>query len=260
MLHHRIALLALAVSLTPTPVLAAKCAQNLEKQDRYWILRASAAVEALIPSRGLVSMVTPPALLAWAGADPVTTNLLAVGWLFTYHKLTTRGGMAVTGRNVWNYLLMLRLSNYPFQNKKILDLGSGRSFFGSVINRIYGDTGTQVINLDLAHGVQKGSQSVTADMRELPFAPRTFDLVVSNWAATYLEKEITRVVSEALRVLRPGGTIKIRLLRRGLPAEELYEDLITQLRDDERVSAFSFDRGWPDPLTYLLTIVAKDER
>ena len=49
----------------------------------------------------------------------------------------------------------------------------------------------------------------TADMRALPFAGNSFDVVVSNWAVHNLEAEAdrARALSEMVRVLHPGGTI-----------------------------------------------------
>ena len=49
----------------------------------------------------------------------------------------------------------------------------------------------------------------TADMRELPFADQTFDVVLSHWVVHNLEKESERTTAleEMARVLRPAGQI-----------------------------------------------------
>ena len=49
----------------------------------------------------------------------------------------------------------------------------------------------------------------TSDMRALPFADASFDVVVSHWAVHNLETESDRstAIAEMKRVLRPGGTI-----------------------------------------------------
>ena len=49
----------------------------------------------------------------------------------------------------------------------------------------------------------------TADMRALPFADRSFDVVVSHWAVHNLEEEADRAkaISDMIRVLRPGGSL-----------------------------------------------------
>ena len=49
----------------------------------------------------------------------------------------------------------------------------------------------------------------TADMRELPFPDRQFDIVTSNWAVHNLEAESDRQIAlnEIIRVLKPGGVV-----------------------------------------------------
>lgn len=49
----------------------------------------------------------------------------------------------------------------------------------------------------------------TADMRELPFADSSFDVVLSNWVVHNLPEEIDRhsALSEMARVLRSDGTL-----------------------------------------------------
>lgn len=49
----------------------------------------------------------------------------------------------------------------------------------------------------------------TADMRELPFATQSFDVVVSNWVVHNLDaiEERRNALAEMLRVLKPNGKI-----------------------------------------------------
>ena len=49
----------------------------------------------------------------------------------------------------------------------------------------------------------------TADMRQLPFADHSFDVIVSNWVVHNVEpqEERAKALSEMMRVLRPNGTI-----------------------------------------------------
>lgn len=49
----------------------------------------------------------------------------------------------------------------------------------------------------------------TADMRKLPFADKSFDIVLSNWVVHNLENKADRVMAllEMLRVLRPTGSL-----------------------------------------------------
>lgn len=60
-------------------------------------------------------------------------------------------------------------------------------------------------------GVTDHIEVKTADMRQLPFPKNYFDVVVSNWTVHNLEAETDRrqALSEAIRVLKPGGTVVI---------------------------------------------------
>ncbi|MEO8809089.1 MAG: class I SAM-dependent methyltransferase, partial [Rhodanobacter sp.] len=62
-----------------------------------------------------------------------------------------------------------------------------------------------------AEGVADRIELKTADMRELPFADDSFDLVVSNVAIHNIADAAgrDRAIAEAWRVLRPGGTLLI---------------------------------------------------
>jgi ubiquinone/menaquinone biosynthesis C-methylase UbiE len=57
-----------------------------------------------------------------------------------------------------------------------------------------------------AAGVDQRSTIQTGDMRKLPFEAATFDAVVSTYAIDHLGRNgITAALSEAARVLKPGG-------------------------------------------------------
>ena len=60
-------------------------------------------------------------------------------------------------------------------------------------------------------GVDDRVSVQTADMRALPFADRSFDVVVSHWAVHNVEPagERDRALTEIARVTRPGGTVMI---------------------------------------------------
>jgi arsenite methyltransferase len=62
-----------------------------------------------------------------------------------------------------------------------------------------------------AEGVADRVELHTADMKVLPFANESFDLVVSNVAIHNVKGEADRnkVIEEAVRVLRPGGRLMI---------------------------------------------------
>ncbi len=47
-------------------------------------------------------------------------------------------------------------------------------------------------------------------MREVPFAPASFDPIVSAYAVDHLNREgIDRALSEAARVVKPGGEFSV---------------------------------------------------
>lgn len=108
---------------------------------------------------------------------------------------------------------------------RILDLGCGTGLFLSAYER----RGGIGIGLDLSRGMVMRAQSrchgsdVTMGNAEvLPFRDECFDAVTSLLAFSYVRKP-EDMLSEAFRVLRPGGVIAICTLGRnlftsGLPA------------------------------------------
>jgi arsenite methyltransferase len=58
-------------------------------------------------------------------------------------------------------------------------------------------------------GVAERIEVKTADMRQLPFPDRVFDVVVSSWAVHNLEAEADRykALDEIIRVLKPNGRV-----------------------------------------------------
>lgn len=76
-------------------------------------------------------------------------------------------------------------------------------------------------------GVAERVQLKTGDMRELPFADSSFDLVVSNLAIHNVPdaEGRARSIAEAVRVLRPGG----RLLVADIRSARQYAERLRQL-------------------------------
>ncbi len=82
-----------------------------------------------------------------------------------------------------------------------------------------------ILGIDVSHGiVTRARQAVTArgeasagwvtcDVRSLPFAPSTFDLIVSDSTLDHLAtaQEIEGALSELTRVLSPGGTMVLTI-------------------------------------------------
>jgi ubiquinone/menaquinone biosynthesis C-methylase UbiE len=64
-------------------------------------------------------------------------------------------------------------------------------------------------------GVENRAEIQAGDMRELPFEAETFDAIVSAYAVDHLNGEgITAALSEASRVLKPGGEFLLMVVGR----------------------------------------------
>jgi ubiquinone/menaquinone biosynthesis C-methylase UbiE len=136
---------------------------------------------------------------------------------------------------------------------EILDLACGH---GRIANRL-AERGANVTGLDSTRGFLERAMSdaaaagievsyVRGDMRALPWADGHFDHVIS-WFTSFgyfTDADNRRVLREAHRVLRPGGTLLIeannlaQLLPRWLPTQML-----------ERDGDFCLDRPRFDPVT-----------
>ena len=64
-----------------------------------------------------------------------------------------------------------------------------------------------------AAGVERRATIQTGDMRQLPFEPASFDAIVSSYAIDHLNRQgIQQSLSEAARVLKPGGEFLLSLI------------------------------------------------
>jgi SAM-dependent methyltransferase len=64
-----------------------------------------------------------------------------------------------------------------------------------------------------AAGVERRATIQTGDMRKLPFEPAAFDAIVSAYAIDHLNRDgVTQSLSEAARVLKPGGEFLLMLV------------------------------------------------
>jgi ubiquinone/menaquinone biosynthesis C-methylase UbiE len=63
----------------------------------------------------------------------------------------------------------------------------------------------------MAEGVSERVDLVDADARHLPFPPDSFDVVLSNLAFDNIHgsEERAKALREAVRVLRPGGRMRV---------------------------------------------------
>lgn len=177
---------------------------------------------------------------------------------------TTRRGKFI----VWEQILdRLRLRG----DEAVLDMGCGR---GAVLTAVAGRLTTgRVTGIDIwstkdqsgnarettlrnasLEGVADRVQIDTGDMRALPYPDATFDLVVSSLAIHNIrgDPERKRAISEAFRVLKPGGQIVITDIRKAA----LYEEVLRTIgasKVERRRLGWRF--WWGNPLagTTLLT-------
>jgi SAM-dependent methyltransferase len=95
--------------------------------------------------------------------------------------------------------------SYVTPETAVLDLGCGR---GGVVELFWRDVklaaGLDPDEPSLAERRTRGMHVITGRGEQLPFAPETFDLIVSVWVLEHLRTPET-VFGEVHRVLRPGG-------------------------------------------------------
>lgn len=120
---------------------------------------------------------------------------------------TTYDGYAGLQRNVGHQLL----SRLPENAQQVMDLGCGTGFFTPMLAQHY--PSANLIGLDIAQGMldycaqQYGdlAQWVCGDAEKLPLADNSIDVIFSSLAIQWCH-QFPRVLSEALRVLKPGGS------------------------------------------------------
>jgi SAM-dependent methyltransferase len=219
--------------------------------------------------RGSYGVDAPGVLVAFASAFGVTVVVAivwhslatavwsAVGFVFLacYLHTTLRGKF-----RVWHALLdALALRG----DERVLDLGCGR---GAVLllaaERL---TTGRAVGLDIwrsadqsgnrrgateanarAEGVADRVELHTADMTALPFESGTFDVVISNVAIHNLPTEAgrDRAIDEALRVLRPGGRLRITDIRH---ARHYLDRLNAHGADDVTLWSVGWRMWWGGP-------------
>jgi ubiquinone/menaquinone biosynthesis C-methylase UbiE len=208
------------------------------------------------------------ALVAWLQGDRRLTAMMSFYAVFFLGNAlsffyTTRRGKFV----VWNRILdELHLRG----DERVLDMGCGRgAVLIAVAKRL---TSGRATGIDLwsrrdqsgnAGDVTRRNASVegvlervaieTGDMRSLPFAERSFDLVVSSLAIHNIPSRADRAkaVAEAWRVLKPGGRLVIADIR----STALYAKTLDSLgaTTSRRRLGWRFWYGNPLAATTLVT-------
>jgi ubiquinone/menaquinone biosynthesis C-methylase UbiE len=117
----------------------------------------------------------------------------------------------------------------------VVDLCSG---MGGPARYLARTRGCRVVGIDLTASRHQGAVRLTrlvklghrvsfcrADVRDIPFPDNSFDVALSQEAFAHIPDK-PRLVAEAVRVLKPGGTLAFTdIVRRGALPEEIEERL-----------------------------------
>lgn len=217
----------------------------------------------------IATVLLAMAILAgrWKPFFPAVFVLVLLGF---YLHTTLRGKFVV-----WSHLLDdLHLQG----DERILDMGCGR---GAVLHMAAQRLSTgRAIGVDLwrrvdqsgnsaeaarhnalAEGVADRVELLTGDMKALPFADNAFNVVVSSLAIHNISGSAGKeqAISEAVRVLRPGGRLMIADIR----ATRQYAHQLSRLGMTEvarRRLAWHFWWGGPWAATSLVSAIKPLER
>jgi arsenite methyltransferase len=198
----------------------------------------------------------PRAILTFYGAFFLANAL-------SFFYTTTRGKFLV-----WDDVLDdLRLDG----DERVLDMGCGRGAVSiAAAKRLKtgrvtgidlwiahdqsGNSGAAAMRNAVLEGVEDRIAIVTGDMRTLPFADSSFRLVVSSLAIHNISSHAdrARVVTEAWRVLKPGGRLALTDIR----TTALYAETLRRLGANavtRRGLGWRFWYGNPFASTTLVT-------
>ena len=140
-------------------------------------------------------------------------------------------------------------------SERVLDVATGPGY----VAEAFAKTAGEVIGVDLTEAMltiaaertrQRGIRNVSfrvADVRNLPFEPDQFDVVVCRFAVHHFELP-AQVLAEMVRVCRTSGTILVEdMFASEHPDRAAYQDRFEFLRDPSHVRAL--------PLSALLALL-----
>ena len=218
-------------------------------------------VPALMAAGVLVCIAM--ALFTPFGGWSLTAFVLAI-LLALYLHTTLRGKFVV-----WRELLDAQVWQ---GSEQVLDLGCGRGAI-LLMAAAYIPRG-RAIGVDIwsskdqsgnamdvatrnaeAEGVADRVELKTADMRELPFADGSFDLVISNVAIHNISDAAgrERAIDEAWRVLRPGGRLLIVDISNG----RQYQQRLATLGAEVERRALGWRMWWGGPWMPTTLVTAR---
>ena len=135
----------------------------------------------------------------------------------------------------------------PSKDASVLDIATGSGYvalaFAEVCREVIGvDLTPEMLELAESHRRQRQLSNASfqrGTAEKLPFPARRFDVVVSRLALHHCRVP-ARVIAEAVRVCRPGGTIAIEdLVASEHPRRAAYQDRVEKLRDPSHTKALS---------------------
>jgi len=153
-----------------------------------------------------------------SGHEKIQRHYDSLGERYDYHYDRSRG------RSYHNHLSEHLIKMLP-DGGLILDIGCGTGLFVEKYKAVRGGA----IGIDISRGMiqqarrrSNGTDFIVGKGESLPFASTSFDAIASLLAFSYI-RDPEKMLNEAHRVLKPGGTIAVctlgkNLLTRCIPA------------------------------------------
>jgi ubiquinone/menaquinone biosynthesis C-methylase UbiE len=158
------------------------------------------------------------------------------------------------------YFLHLDLRVNDILDKKIIDIGSGEGEFKKFLQKT-GISGDKIINFNDS-GL---NADVVGKAEELPFQNESFDLVIAHCSVPIMTatlgdyRMIPKSLQEMLRVVRPGGSVKVfpvALVRRDV--EDMQREYL-QLGSTVLEELENIHKRYPDVKIKIVETIDQDE-